>query len=397
MPLGRGVLLNMDRRQLLKAMLVGTGGLLLPNRALWAESQAKVSDIRLWTAPDHTRVVFAVDRNVRHNLFRLKDPERLVLDIFDARLATSDRLQMSDAVVTQIRTGSPEPGVIRTVFELKGEVRPRTFMLQQTREQKARLVLDLFPKEGAARETPPPAKRAGSREVVVALDPGHGGEDPGAVGAEGTYEKHVVLAVARKLERYINAAPGMRAHLTRTGDYYVPLGKRVSIARNFEADFFISIHADAFTIRSARGASVYCLSEKGKPPPDRAVRQLVERENSADLIGGVDLSQVADREVAGILMDLSQRDAINRGLNLGKNLMHSLKEVTGLKFNAVQQAGFMVLKAPDIPSTLVELAFLSNPQEEKLLRQESHQDTLARALLRGAQQFAKQSVQADRR
>ncbi|MBF0417993.1 MAG: N-acetylmuramoyl-L-alanine amidase [Magnetococcales bacterium] len=235
--------------------------------------------------------------------------------------------------------------------------------------------------------------RTSKRGVVIAIDPGHGGVDPGAVGLSGAREKDITLAVARRVHREINAIPGFTARLTRDGDYFVPLNQRVSLARKFQADLLISLHADAFHVSSARGASVYCLSERGKPSPDKAIRLLEKRENNVDLVGGVDLDDVADREVKGILMDLSQRDSLNRSLLLGNNLLASISNTPplSLHFKSIKQAGFAVLKAPDIPSVLVEMAFLSNREEEYLLRQENHQESLAKALTQGAQRFAKAS------
>ncbi|MBF0177160.1 MAG: N-acetylmuramoyl-L-alanine amidase [Magnetococcales bacterium] len=229
----------------------------------------------------------------------------------------------------------------------------------------------------------------GGHTAVIVIDPGHGGEDPGAVGAEGTREKDVVLTVAKKLAHRINHTPGFRAHLTRTGDYFVTLNKRVSIARQYSPDLFMSLHADAFHIPSARGASVYCLSERGMSTPDRAIKALVRRENSADLIGGVNLREDVEPEVAEMLMDLAQRDSLNRALLLGQNLLGSLQSVGRMKlhYKSVKQAGFAVLKAPDVPSVLVEMAFLSNPKEEELMRRVSFQETLADALLSGTRRY----------
>ncbi|MBF0272950.1 MAG: N-acetylmuramoyl-L-alanine amidase [Magnetococcales bacterium] len=235
--------------------------------------------------------------------------------------------------------------------------------------------------------------RTSKRGVVIAIDPGHGGVDPGAIGNTGLREKDVTLAVAKRVANEINAVPGFTARLTRSGDYYVPLTQRVAIARKFQADLFISLHADAFHVSSARGASVYCLSERGKPSPDKAIRLLERRENNVDLIGGVDLDEVSDQEVKGILMDLSQRDSLNRSLLLGNNLLASISNTPplSLHFKTIKQAGFAVLKAPDIPSVLVEMAFLSNREEEYLLQQVGHQDSLAKAVTLGAQRFARAS------
>ncbi|MEO5331917.1 MAG: N-acetylmuramoyl-L-alanine amidase [Magnetococcus sp. YQC-5] len=235
--------------------------------------------------------------------------------------------------------------------------------------------------------------RTSKRGVVIAIDPGHGGADPGAIGKGGLQEKDVTLEVAQRVAQEINRIPGFTAHLTRTDDYYVALTQRVSIARKHQADLFISLHADAFHISSARGVSVYCLSERGKPSPDKAIRLLESRENNADLIGGVDLNDVADQEVKGILMDLSQRDSLNRSLMLGNNLLASISNTPplSLHFRTIKQAGFAVLKAPDIPSVLVEMAFLSNHEEEMLLQQPQHQASLARAVTLGTRRFVRSS------
>ncbi|MBF0142623.1 MAG: N-acetylmuramoyl-L-alanine amidase [Magnetococcales bacterium] len=422
----------MERRHLLKALAISAGGLLLPRGSAWAAIPAKITDVRLWTAPDHTRVVFDMDRSVDHRLFTLKAPDRVVLDIPQATLSRGvGEGKLTDALVRGFRVGNPQPGTVRAVFETQGGVKPRAFFLGANSDKTHRLVVDFYTsaearqadaQKGRQAEIPERAsapkardvakagkepvkepvkgpvqvqnRRGGQRrgrDAVVVIDAGHGGEDPGAIGPNGTREKDITLSVAKKLAAKIDATPGLTARLTRTGDYYVSLRKRVTLARSFRPDLFISLHADAFRDRSARGASVYCLSERGKPAPDRAIRALVRRENSADLLGGVDLDDVNDPEVRGILMDLSQRDSINRGLVLGWDLLSSLKSVPNVRLHrrSVKQAGFAVLKAPDVPSVLVELAFLTNREEEIRLRDTRHQEHLAGALLMGTSRYVR--------
>ncbi|HIJ84071.1 MAG: N-acetylmuramoyl-L-alanine amidase [Magnetococcales bacterium] len=386
------------RREFLKFFAcVSAAGLILPPSITQASLRPnRITDLRVWTAPDHTRVVFDLSQMAKHNLFRLSNPERLVVDLLDVSLDVDPaRMNQSDPVVTRIRTGTPSPNVVRTVFELNSEIRPRSFVLKATGDKNHRLVLDLFRKEFVETENVAevPKKPNNSREAVIVIDPGHGGEDPGAIGFNGTMEKDVAFQVAKRMAQQINQTPGFRAFLTRTGDYYVSLRRRVAIARQHSADLFVSLHADAFRTADARGASVYTLSESGKPTPDRAINNLVQRENSADMIGGVDLNLVSDPEVRGILMDLSQRDSLNRALVYGKNLLQEMANVSSLNlhFNEVKQAGFAVLKAPDIPSVLVELAFLSNRKEEGLLRQQGYQESLARALALGTRKFVQSS------
>ncbi|MEO5365075.1 MAG: N-acetylmuramoyl-L-alanine amidase [Magnetococcus sp. WYHC-3] len=394
----------MKRRTLLKAMALTASGLWLPVSPAWTATHARITDIRRYTMADYTRVVFELSRPAEHSLFSLDNPARVVLDIEGAELTGNAPEDLAtDAVIRSFRTGRPKSGTTRAVFELTSPVRPRSFLLPADGQNHARLVLDLFRRamreaaEERASQAPAeagaaprsPASRPRRDKSVIVIDPGHGGNDPGAIGRDGTMEKEVVLEVAKRLQRRINATPGYQAHLTRDGDYFVPLKRRVALARDHEPDLFISLHADAFHDPSARGTSVYCLSERGKPAPSKAIRDLVQRENSADLIGGVNLNHVSDPEVAGILMDLSQRDSLNRGLLAGEKLLDSLREIPQQKihFRSVKQAGFAVLKAPDVPSVLVELAFLSNPYEEAQLRRTTHQQRLADALFEGARGF----------
>ncbi|MBF0188789.1 MAG: N-acetylmuramoyl-L-alanine amidase [Magnetococcales bacterium] len=384
---------TLDRRTVLKTMAMTTGGLLLPT-SLLAAKRTRIRDLRMWTAPDHTRIVFDLDRRITYRVFSLRKPDRLVLDIQNSTLAVSkSKLKGSDEVVKSIRVGYPKTGTTRIVFQLRmphSKIQPRDFLLEATSRKGPRLVVDLFRKSLMDNETGFPIRKPQRRkETVIVIDAGHGGEDPGAVGKMGTKEKNVALAVAKKLQRRFKSTPGFKAHLTRKGDYYVSLRRRVSLARRHNPDLFISLHADSFKDKRARGASVYCLSERGKPSPNRAIAALVRRENNADLIGGVNLTQVLDPEVAGILMDLSQRDSINRALAYGEDVIGSLKRVSHLRlhFKRVKQAGFAVLKAPDMPSVLVEMAFLSNPKEEKQLRQKSYQNRLADALFKGTREY----------
>ncbi|MBF0141431.1 MAG: N-acetylmuramoyl-L-alanine amidase [Magnetococcales bacterium] len=391
-----------SRRELLKFLaLSSAAGLLLPNPLAHASLRPanRITDLRVWTAPDHTRVVFDLSQVAKHSLIKLSNPERIVVDLQDAYMDVNpQRMNQTDSVVTRIRASNLAPNVVRTIFELNEEIRPRSFVLKATGDKGHRLVLDLLRKDYVeAKKNPEPAKKGNnSRDVTIVIDPGHGGEDPGAIGFGGTMEKDVVLQVALKLARQINQIPGFQAQLTRTGDYYVSLNRRVALARLHGADLFVSLHADAFRTGNAQGASVYTLSERGKPAPDRAISNLVQHENDADLIGGVDFALVPDPEVRGILMDLSQRDSLNRALVFGKKLLQEMGSVPSmsLHFNEVKQAGFAVLKAPDVPSVLVELAFLSNRREENLLRQPAHQETLARALASGTRKFVTSSLLA---
>jgi N-acetylmuramoyl-L-alanine amidase len=315
-----------------------------------------------------------------------------------------------------LRAGRYKPGTVRLVIDLKGEVRPQVFALPPIGGYGHRLVIDLYPLVPAdpllallqQRETPdapappaarepgpppeaarkgPPGEKAKApvlRPATVVIDAGHGGEDPGARGRRGTYEKHVTLAVARKLKRLIDAEPAMRAVLTRDGDYFIPLAARVDKARRVKADLFVSIHADAYLLPHARGSSVFALSERGAT--SAAAGWLAKRENEADLIGGVNLDG-KDRYLAQTLLDLSQTATISDSLRVGRAVLSELGGINTLHKPHVEQAGFAVLKAPDIPSILVETAFISNPEEEKRLGDARYQDELARALLAGIKRY----------
>jgi len=379
---------------------------------------AQVSAVRVWPAPDSTRITFESPKPIEFRVFTLRDPDRLVLEL-DAvdlspglsRLAAS--IPPSDPLIRQARVGRFKPGVLRVVFDLKAEVAPQAFALKPVGEFAHRIVLDLFPANAldpvaaflerqriagqsgapapatlpapppqptAVEPSSPPAPAAGGRQVVVAIDPGHGGEDPGAIGPSGVREKDVVLAIGRRLARLVDATPGMRAHLIRDGDYFVPLHQRVTRARALKADLFVSIHADAWLYATARGSSVFALSLSGAT--SAAARWLATRENEADRVGGVNLN-VSDPILKQTLLDLSQTATIDESLRLGRSVLGELGGVNRLHKKRVEQAGFAVLKAPDIPSILVETAFITNPDEERRLVDETHQERIAQAILDG--------------
>jgi len=374
----------------------------------------------------------------------VRNPERLVVDLEGVELndilqSLPTKITGQDPYIQLIRAGRNRPGVVRLVIELKAEVTPQVFTLRPVGEYGHRLVLDLYPVEpvdpllallekispeeaavggaptpkrieenprktaetaqkpepaprrqesAASHEPQPPARPDDadgmSRLITIAIDPGHGGEDPGAVGAAGSFEKHVTLSVGRRLKAKIDAQPNMRAMLTRDADYFVPLQQRVSKARRVQADLFVSIHADAFISPSARGSSVFVLSEKGAS--STAARWLAQKENAADLIGGVNLG-VKDSHLARTLLDLSQTAAINDSLKVGKAVLGELGGINRLHKGEVEQASFAVLKAPDIPSILVETAFISNPEEEARLNDEAYQDRMADAIVRGLRRY----------
>jgi N-acetylmuramoyl-L-alanine amidase len=384
---------HIQRRKVLKGIILSMGGLILPPSFAHAARLNRITDVRMWTAPDHTRIVFSLERNTRHHMLQLSNPNRLVLDLMDSVVGVDPAtMGLSDPIINRVRSGIHRPGTIRTVFELKTSIKPRSFFLKASGGKPPRLVVDLVRKEGKSNtpgNQPIVHETTSRRDAIIVIDPGHGGIDPGAVGPSGTKEKDVALQVAKRLAKKINRMPGFKAELTRKGDYFVSLRKRVSVARKHQADLFVSLHANAFRLQSARGASVYMLSEGGKPSPNKAIRRLEQRENSSDLIGGVNLNHVSDPTVRGILMDLTQRDSLNRALVYGKNLLGELKTVpsVNIHFKKVKQAGFAVLKAPDMPSILVEMAFLTNRREEKMLRNNSHQNALASALASGTKKF----------
>jgi N-acetylmuramoyl-L-alanine amidase len=361
-------------------------------------------------------VIFEAPVPVPHAVIALRDPHRVVLELEGVSLTTElaqlpARVQASDPYIAAIRFGTRAPDTLRVVFDLKAETRAQLFALTPVAEFGYRVVLDLYPltpidplmalleekreapgadpKPGAApqdRNTDPkPAARpAGRRRITIALDPGHGGEDPGAIGRRGTHEKNVTLAIGKKLKRIIDAEPAMRAMLTRDDDYYVPLAARVQKARRVQADLFVSIHADAFREARARGSSVFALSESGAT--STAAKWLAQKENGADLIGGVNLD-IRDPTLARTLLNLSQAAQINDSLKLGKHVLDSIGTVNVLHKAVVEQAGFAVLKAPDIPSILVETAFISNPDEELKLRSDRHQAKFAESMADGIRRY----------
>lgn len=355
-----------------------------------AGSRAALTGIRISeSAEDHTRVVFDLSGSVEHRLFTLSDPPRVVIDLDDTRESQAIEVgSMSTSLMKGIRSASKENGRLRVVLDLSGKVRPRSFMLKPDGQAGYRVVVDLH----ATSLSPTPIKTSQEerhqrkQQYVIALDPGHGGRDPGAIGKRGTREKDVVLAVARKMKALINRTPGYRAVLTRDSDRFITLRNRVKKAREAEADIFVSLHADSFHSPAAKGASVYALSLSGAS--SEAARWIAQKENASDLIGGISLDDKDDL-IASVLLDLSQTATIQDSLDLGSDVLSHIGKVSRLNNRHVQQAGFAVLKAPDMPSILIETAFLSNPTEEKKLRNPGHQDKLARAVFSGIQNHLK--------
>ncbi len=337
---------------------------------------AAITDIRLWTAPDHTRVVFDLDARIHYRVFVLHSPERVVVDMKHAVLKADPRkLPVPDAVVERVRVGRPKPRTLRVVLDVKEKVRPRSFLLKPMHGKPHRLVVDLM------RPQAEPVVAAKGK-IVIAVDAGHGGEDPGAIGPHGVKEKDITLAVARALAREIDRTPGLSAFLTRDGDYFVPLRKRIRLARRAGAQVFISIHADAVRDRHVKGASVYLLAESGATP-DRAAEALAAKENASDAVGGEPESEWEDPTLRMILGDMLSRATIEASAFLAKETLRALEQVGPLKYRQPKRARFVVLGALEIPSVLVELDYLSNPRRERLLKSPRHQKKLARALARG--------------
>jgi N-acetylmuramoyl-L-alanine amidase len=367
----------------------------------WAQA-LQLSAVRLWPSPDYTRITLEAKQPVGYKYFTLSNPERLVIDLEGVEAGPMldsmiKQLSADDPFIASIRVAMNRPGVMRVVLDLKTPVKPSVFQLQPLEQYGHRLVVDLYPLEAtetAANTGMQPS--AGSspsakpdepqyvRLITVAIDAGHGGEDPGALGASGSHEKDITLALAKKLKQKIDAQENMHAVLIRDGDYFVPLAQRVTKARAVKADLFMSIHADAFIKPHARGSSVFALSENGATSV--AARWLAKKENDADLVGGINID-VKDPFLKRTLIDLSQTATINDSLKLGHAVLNEIGGVNTLHKSYVEQAGFAVLKAPDIPSILIETAFISNPEEEKRLNDSKYQDKLVDAILDGVLKY----------
>ncbi len=394
--------------------LVAVVGLLLTTVTVNALAVTQVKSVRLWRAPDNTRLVFDLSGPVQHSVFTLTAPDRLVIDINGATLAAPLSVSTSNTPITSVRSAQRTPTDLRVVVDLNKSVTPKSFTLAPNAQYGNRLVVDLFDQEADAAPQPPapaatvatapaipvtPAQPAiklppvpnGKRDVVIAIDAGHGGEDPGASGSRGQHEKDIVLQIAKELQRQINTEKGFRAELTRTGDYFIPLRKRTEIARKKGADLFISIHADAAPSTAAFGASVFALSDRGAT--SETARWLADSENRSDLIGGAGNVSLDDKDrmLAGVLLDLSMTASLTSSLNVGQKVLGNIGRVTSLHKRRVEQAGFMVLKSPDIPSILVETGFISNANEAAKLATASHQQSLARSIHSGVRQFFQQN------
>ena len=428
-----------SRRTFIKA----GGTLLLSVFVPQVSHAAKILAVRVWPAEDYTRVTLENDSELVTNYFTVKNPERLVVDIEGLELNPTlkelvAKIQPNDPYIKQVRVGQNKPNVVRLVFDLKEEVNPQVFTLQPVGTYKHRLVFDLYPastpdpimamiekgewqsdnkptqvaptipninpplanvpkpdtsttiarnenKAEPKADFPPQEKSTSNgRMITIAIDPGHGGEDPGATGRGGNREKDVVLSIANRLKAKIEQQPNMRVMLTRDADFFVPLNVRVQKARAVQADLFMSVHADAFVNSSAQGSSVFVLSDKGAS--SAAARWLADNENAADLIGGVNI-KTHDKQLASVLLDLSTTAQINDSLKLGKVVLSEISGINKLHKGSVEQAGFAVLKAPDIPSILIETAFISNPEEEAKLTDDAYQDQMAEAILKGVKKY----------
>ena len=422
-------------------------GFLILTPAL-ANPLVNVTATRVWPAADYTRITIEASSEISQKMMMLKDPERLVLDLEGVDLninlkSLANAISPNDPYIKQLRVGNFKPNAVRLVIDLKTQIKPSIFMLQPAGQYQHRLVLDIYPlqdpilsviakaekpselpavlepklSENKPLETAPapseikpetkptevpvavevpsekpsekpitnkPATNKTGRLITIAIDAGHGGEDPGAQGANGSHEKDITLGIAKKLKERIDTEPNMRGILTRDGDYFIPLHGRVVKARNMQADLFISVHADAFVRPDAKGSSVFALSEKGAT--SASARYLAKKENESDLIGGVSLDD-KDANLARTLLDLSQTATINDSLKLAKAVLMRIGEINTLHKGSVEQAGFAVLKSPDIPSILVETAFISNPEEERRLNDDSYREKLVEAVMSGVKKY----------
>ncbi len=373
-----------------------------------------ITQTRFWPAQDYSRLTLESQIPLRHTLFSVENPNRLVIDLEDVELGEplkqlGSKIGSDDPYIKSVRVARFKPGIVRLVLDLKGPIKPQLFDLNPVGEYGYRLVLDVYPatpqdpmmalidqekikpEDKPAPAVAPPAKSSPelrARTLIIAIDAGHGGEDPGAQGSRGSHEKNVTLAIARRLCTLVNNTPNMKGVLIRDGDYFIPLGGRVAKARKARADLFVSIHADAFIKPDAHGSSVFALSEHGAT--STAARWLAKKENEADLIGGVNIA-VKDPYLARTLLDLSQTATINDSIRLARHVLGELNDINDLHSGHVEQAGFAVLKSPDIPSILVETAFISNPGEEARLNDENYQTKLAGAVLGGIKRYFAQN------
>lgn len=416
--------MNSTIRYIARAAMAGCVTLLAGMPSLQA---ATVESIRLWSAPDHARLVFDLSAATSANVFALDNPSRLVIDLEESQMDTdASTLPLDGSAINAVRTGVRDGGGLRVVLELNREISPRHFTLPPNDQYGHRLVVDLeYPGESAVenpidpieamiREQEIMARRANAqaqvpgseaspsdppsqqptevqpaqphpqRDIIIAIDAGHGGEDPGAIGPGGTREKDVVLDIARRLAAEVNGTTGFKAVLIRDGDYFIGLRQRTQLAREQKADFFVSIHADAFTSPRPQGSSVYALSQRGAT--SETAQWLADSENRSDLIGGVDGSlslRDKDQVLRGVLLDLTMTATLNDSLSIGGQVLEQLGRVNQLHKSRVEQAGFMVLKSPDIPSLLIEVGFISNPDEERRLRDPVHQQGLSTAIFSG--------------
>jgi N-acetylmuramoyl-L-alanine amidase len=354
---------------------------------------ADVDGVRVWQAPAHTRLVFDLSQPHQHKIFTLDKPYRVVIDLTgNAQFKPEiDKVKLDSTLVTSLRTGKQKNKDLRMVFQLRDDVSPKSSILPPNKiYPHHRLVVDLIEKNVTSIEPIKTVKTVADkvvhnkRDIIVAIDAGHGGEDPGAVGYRRTKEKTVVLKIAKKLARLLEAEPGYKPFLTRTGDYYIPLRERTRKARDANADLFISIHADAFSNSQAHGSSVFVLSERGASSEE--ARYLAEKENEADLVGGVSLGD-KDDHVAMTLLDLSMTATRGSSLSVGKSILRRMDKISRLHKKEVGEAAFMVLKAPDIPALLIETGFISNPGEAKKLATSSYQNKMAREIFTGLTQY----------
>ncbi len=403
--------------------------------ALFAQAaqSATVNGVRVWRAPDHTRIVLDLDAPVQHSLILAGNPDRIILEVPNSKLNTGlDKLPLTATPVLAIRSYVNNKTDLRLVLDLNTKVAPNSFLLKASAGMHDRLVIDLYdetvaaaapannaavPSATAAPSTAPAtnskpiippqdkpgtkpvatqpvapqpvatADLQGKRTIIIAVDAGHGGEDPGAMGPSRIREKEITLAIAKELVAAINAQPGFVGKLTRTGDYFIPLKKRRDLARNMKADLFVSIHADAFTKASARGASVFALSQNGAT--SETARFLAQRENESDLIGGVGDISLDDKDqvLAGVLVDLSMTATLNSSLQVASHVLNSMGSIAHLHKRHVEQAGFMVLKSPDVPSILVETGFISNPDESRKLATVAYRKQMAQSVFKGVRQY----------